>query len=148
MVSYDLDEHRFPTNLDTHGIRNLTPPKCPHHYQPEPAGQIEGEQIFRLVCSYCSEPLRAPAAIPKQPADGTMIHFEVQYKEGEKFYTYVGIRRGNIWYLTGHRPNRNYTWKKLMEWLRSDEINRRTLIHILTKTEESVPEEFEPGYFD
>jgi hypothetical protein len=57
-----------------------------------------------------------------EPADGTVIKFEHEFdtmgRSGETVYTYVAIRAGNRWYVSG-RPltGRAVKWSELLEFI-------------------------------
>lgn len=59
----------------------------------------------------------AAAALPPEPARGTMLKFNVQFREGEKTYPYVAIRTDEgPWMITGTRyAGKKLTWEKIVE---------------------------------
>jgi hypothetical protein len=58
-------------------------------------------------------------AVPGEP-EGPYIVFTKVFPNGNRRYTYAAARaggRGGLWYTTGPRSPKGYTWEKLYEWI-------------------------------
>lgn len=53
---------------------------------------------------------------PVQPPPGSVLRFEHAHDNGDKLYTYVGIRTANGWHLTGRRTP-PMDWPALVEFI-------------------------------
>lgn len=50
--------------------------------------------------------------------DGDVIRFAKTFKDGIR-YRYAAIRTGGLWYTTGLRRPKAYSWQELIEWMGS-----------------------------
>lgn len=66
------------------------------------------------------------ASLPQEPTtddpDGALVvWFERKFNQGGRLYTYAAVKAGDgLWYTTGPRSPKGYTWDALMEWLDDD----------------------------
>jgi hypothetical protein len=61
-----------------------------------------------------------PAEPDTDPDDGTVLWF-VKTFGGFQEYTYAVVKAGDgLWYTTGPRSPKGYTWDELIEWIGPD----------------------------
>jgi hypothetical protein len=59
------------------------------------------------------------AAMPQDDFDdGNVVCFEKSFG-GSYFYSYAAIKWDGLWYTTGPRSPKAYTWDRLVEWMQS-----------------------------
>lgn len=49
--------------------------------------------------------------------EGTVIKFRKQFVEGGEKYRYAAIKANGLWYTTGPKSPKGYTWDELVAWL-------------------------------
>lgn len=55
--------------------------------------------------------------------DGTVIRWTVQFRPGQRIYTYAALRAGHVWWPTGAPAiDGPYTWKNLVVLLSKDTV--------------------------
>lgn len=55
--------------------------------------------------------------------DGTVIRWTVQFRPGQRVYTYAALRAGRVWWPTGGLAvDGPYTWKNLVVLLSKDTV--------------------------
>lgn len=69
--------------------------------------------IEELLLRYVAEDAER-SRFPAQPPLGSVLRFEKTYSEGGRAYTYVAVRVGKTWYLTGSRAGA-MSWDDLTE---------------------------------
>jgi len=52
---------------------------------------------------------------PSEPDEGTVIQFEMKF--GARDYSYAAIRVAGMWYTTGPRSPKAYSWDELLDWM-------------------------------
>lgn len=55
-------------------------------------------------------------------ADGDVIRFEKVFVEGGKAYSYAAIKAAGLWFTTGPKSPKGYTWIELCLWLVSGDV--------------------------
>lgn len=53
---------------------------------------------------------------PDNYPDHAIIHFDYQFYEDTKVYAYAAIKCNGLWYSTGPRAPKAYTWAQMIEW--------------------------------
>lgn len=48
--------------------------------------------------------------------DGTVIRFKIRFLKGGTKYSYAAIRANGLWFTTGPRSPKGYTWAELTAW--------------------------------
>lgn len=67
------------------------------------------------------------AAQPEEPADGSVIRFKHKFDNNPKYYTYVAVRAGDRWYLSGRTTTpRPLTWSQLVTFANVGKIRLAT----------------------
>lgn len=61
-------------------------------------------------------------SLPKEPVwdddKPNVIYFQKQFSEGGRFFDYAAIKAGDgLWYTTGPRTPKGFTWQALIEWI-------------------------------
>lgn len=61
-------------------------------------------------------------SLPKEPVwdddKPNVIYFQKQFSEGGRFFDYAAIKAGDgLWYTTGPRTPKGFTWQQLIEWI-------------------------------
>jgi hypothetical protein len=56
----------------------------------------------------------APPRFPAQPPNGSALRFERTFPHSDRVYTYLALRAGEVWYLTGIRED-PISWEHLVE---------------------------------
>jgi len=48
--------------------------------------------------------------------EGAVIRFDYQFAEGGKMYAYAAIKCAGLWYSTGPKAPKAYTWEQLIDF--------------------------------
>jgi hypothetical protein len=54
---------------------------------------------------------------PAEPLDDRVVRFQYQFRLGGTIYNYAAIKAGSLWYTTGPKSPKGYTWTELLDWL-------------------------------
>lgn len=70
---------------------------------------------LRMAELALAEAVAANALPPEPQADGSTVRFRVQYRPGEKTYTYVALKADGKWLVTGQRyAGRKLSWEEVV----------------------------------
>jgi hypothetical protein len=68
------------------------------------------------------------ARIDEMPQDdfevGDVLMFERRFTPRGLPYTYAAIKGPDLWYFTGSRNKRGYTWEEVLRVLESDQVDK------------------------
>lgn len=82
--------------------------------------QRQIDAATRLAAKAAAE-LERIESFPEEPSheydENAVVIFRKQFNPTGVIYNYAAIRCGNLWYTTGPRAPKGYTWDELMEWL-------------------------------
>lgn len=51
--------------------------------------------------------------------DGVVVIFDYQFVPGGRVYSYAAIKAGGLWYTTGPKSPKAFTWEQFIDWLES-----------------------------
>lgn len=78
------------------------------------------ERQLAVLANALAAALEAEAAIEakygKDQEDGTVIAWKMRFGRGGTKYTYAAIRVNGLWFTTGPRSPKGYTWAELTAW--------------------------------
>lgn len=83
-----------------------------------PASKI---RALRAQLAAIAEELTRLEALPEEPPEGSVIRFNMQFGGHGTVYDYAAIRAGDgMWYTTGPRSPKGYSWDSLLEWMQGN----------------------------
>lgn len=63
-------------------------------------------------------------ARPAEPDDDNpVIQFQYQFRPGGTVYQYAAVKAGGLWYTTGPKAPKGFTWEQLCDWLSESTTN-------------------------
>lgn len=75
-------------------------------------------QALRRQLAALAEEISRLENRPEEPPDGTVIRFNMQFGGSGTVYDYAALRAGDgLWYTTGPRSPKGYTWDALLDWM-------------------------------
>lgn len=79
--------------------------------------QVSRVDVLRRQLAVIADELDRLSARPPEPVAGTVIRFTMDFN-GSREYDYAAIRAGDgLWYTTGPRSPKGYTWDQLLDWM-------------------------------
>ena len=89
----------------------------------------KSELLARELNKALAEEARIEEKYGTDHEDGTVIAFRVQLMAGDIWYEYAAIRVNGMWFTTGPRSPKGYTWEELTGWF--DGAHRVSKIKVL-----------------
>lgn len=73
---------------------------------------------LRAQLNAIAEELARLEARPEEPPIGSVIRFNMQFGGRGTVYEYAAIHAGDdLWYTSGPRSPKGYTWDQLLDWM-------------------------------
>jgi len=73
-----------------------------------------------IMAQQAQERIDFLSTLPQEPAthgDACVIFFEKQFNRNGQWYTYAAVKANGLWYSTGPRAPKGFTWDQLVEWM-------------------------------
>jgi hypothetical protein len=112
----------FTDSLQVTWIPEDGPPVdlSPHVFTITPTRRstMSRQDALRRQLAAIAEELDRLSSRPDEPRAGTVIQFAMQFQLHSTVYDYAAIKAGDgLWYTTGPRSPKGYTWDELLDWM-------------------------------
>ena len=95
-----------------------------HHNEYKENTMPSTADLLRQQMSALASEISRLESLPKEPKgdDDIVIFFEKSFRQEPRKWTYSAVKAGDgLWYTTGPRSPKGYTWQQLIEWIVGDE---------------------------
>ena len=89
----------------------------------------KSDALAKALAEALAEEERTQQKFGDDQEDGAVIAFRVRFSKGGVNYDYAALRSQGLWYTTGPKSPKGFTWQELTEWL--DEVHRVSKITVL-----------------
>lgn len=79
----------------------------------------KSDALAKAPAEALTEEERLQQKFGEDQEDGAVIAFKVRFSQGGVSYGYAALRSKGLWYTTGPRAPKAYTWQELISWLES-----------------------------
>lgn len=79
----------------------------------------KSDALAKALAEALAEEERLQQKFGEDQEDGAVIAFKVRFSQGGTSYDYAALRGKGLWYTTGLRSPKAYTWQELISWLES-----------------------------
>ena len=77
----------------------------------------KSDALAAALAAALEDEARREASYGTEPGEGRVVKFRVKFRNGGVKYRYAAIRAGGLWYTTGPKSPKGYTWDELLDWL-------------------------------
>ena len=89
----------------------------------------KSDALAKALAKALAEEERIQQKFGDDQADGAVIAFKVRFSKRGVNYDYAALRSGGLWYTTGPKSPKGFTWQELISWL--DGAHRVSKITVL-----------------